>query len=142
MKTIQEISHSLRNEPGALSEVSDIMGANGINILALYFTAQGKEGRLQFVCNDPGKAAIVMKSKGCDIEMREVIACVVPNHPGGLNAVLKPLKSAGINVDYIYSCLGTGDITVVILGVDSVSKACKILQDNWIRLMGDELYNL
>ena len=140
MKTVQEISHSLKNEPGALSEVSDILGANGINILALYFTAQGKEGRLQFICNDPERASNVMKSLGYDIETREVIACVVPNHPGGLNAVLKPLKSAGINVDYIYSCLGTGDITVVILGVDSVENACTILSANWIRLMGKELY--
>ncbi|MCK9274732.1 MAG: hypothetical protein M0P57_06550 [Syntrophales bacterium] len=142
MKTIKEISHSLKNEPGALSEVSDIMGANGINILALYFTAQGEEGRLQFICNDPDRAVKIMKSKGYDIDTREVIACVVPNHPGGLNAVLKPLKSAGINVDYIYSCLGTSDITVVILGVSSVSNACVILEGNWIRVMGDELYKL
>jgi len=141
VKTIKEISHSLKNEPGALSEVSEMLGANGINIVALYFTAQGKEGKLQFVCNDPDRAFNVMKSVGYDIDTREVIACVVPNHPGGLNAVLKPLKTGDINVDYIYSCLGTGDITVVILGVDAVDKACKILSANWIRLMGDELYH-
>lgn len=55
MKTVKQIGHFLRNEPGALSEVSELLGSNGINIIGLYFKAQDKEGRLQFVANDPGK---------------------------------------------------------------------------------------
>ena len=59
-----------------------------------------------------------------------------------MNAILKPLKSANINVDYIYPCIGTGDITVLIMGVGAVEKALKLMQDNWIRVLGDELYNI
>ncbi len=142
MNTVRQIGHSLKNEPGALSEVSDLLGANGINIIAIYFKAQGKEGRLQFVANDPERAINVMKSAGYDIDVTDVIACVVPHHPGGLNAVLKPLRNARINVEYIYPCLGTGAMTVLILGVDSVSGALKILSENWIRIIGEELYHM
>lgn len=142
MKTVRQISHFLKNEPGGLSEVSELLGANGINIIAIYFKGHGKEGRLQFVANDPDRAFHIMKSAGYDVEVTEVIACVVPHHPGGLNAVLKPLRSAHINVEYIYACLGTGDITVVVLGVDDLQKSLKILNDNWIRLLGEELYHM
>lgn len=142
MNTVRQIGHSLKNEPGALSEVSDLLGANGINIIAIYFKAQGKEGRLQFVANDPERAINVMKSAGYDIDVTDVIACVVPHHPGGLNAVLKPLRNARINVEYIYPCLGTGAMTVLILGVDAVSRALTILGENWIRIIGEELYHM
>ncbi|OPL11485.1 MAG: hypothetical protein AVO39_05245 [delta proteobacterium MLS_D] len=142
MNTVRQIGHSLKNEPGALSEVSDLLGANGINIIAIYFKAQGKEGRLQFVANDPERAINVMTSAGYDIDVTDVIACVVPHHPGGLNAVLKPLRNARINVEYIYPCLGTGAMTVLILGVDAVSRALTILGENWIRIIGEELYHM
>ncbi|MCX5851164.1 MAG: amino acid-binding protein [Deltaproteobacteria bacterium] len=142
MKTVKQIDHSLKNEPGTLSSVSDLLGTNGINIIAFYFTAQGKEGKLHFVANDPEKAINVMKTAGYAIDVKDVIACVVPHHPGGLNAVLKPLKKATINVDYIYPCIGTGEITVLILGVEPVEQALKVLKNNWIRILGSELYHM
>jgi hypothetical protein len=142
MKTVKQIDHSLKNEPGTLSSVSDLLGTNGINIIAFYFTAQGKEGKLHFVANDPEKAINVMKAAGYAIDVKDVIACVVPHHPGGLNAVLKPLKKAAINVDYIYPCIGTGEITVLILGVGPVEQALKVLKNNWIRILGSELYHM
>ena len=142
MKTVKQIDHSLKNEPGTLSSVSELLGTNGINIIAFYFTAQGKEGKLHFVANDPDKAINVMKASGYAIDVKEVIACEVPHHPGGLNAVLKPLKKANINVDYIYPCIGTGEITVLILGLGPVEQALKVLKNNWIRLLGSELYHM
>ncbi|MDD5476431.1 MAG: hypothetical protein PHU03_07975 [Syntrophales bacterium] len=143
MKTVKQIGHFLKNEPGSLSEVSDLLGANGINILAIYFKAEGKEGWLQYVPNDPERTVNVMKSAGYEVEVTDVLACVVPHHPGGLNAVLKPLKNAGINVENIYACFGTiGSVTVAILGVENVMEAARILSNNWIRLLGEELYNM
>ena len=67
---------------------------------------------------------------------------MTPHHPGGLNAVLKPLKEANINVDNIYPCIGTGDITVLILGVGPIKDALMVMEDNWIRVLGDELYHI
>ncbi|MBW1722530.1 MAG: amino acid-binding protein [Deltaproteobacteria bacterium] len=141
MKSVEEIHLSLKDEPGQLCLLSELLGANGINIIALYVSTQEKEGGLRFVANDPKKAYNVLKTAGYDIRTREVLACETPHHPGGLNAVLKPLKDAAINVDYIYPCIGTGDITVLILGVGPVEKAAKILEENWIRVLGEELYH-
>jgi hypothetical protein len=142
MTTVKEIYLILKNEPGQLSTISDLLGANGINIIAFYVTTVKDKGTLRFVSNDPEKAINVLKTAGYKIEVNEVIACETPHHPGGMNAILKPLKSANINVDYIYPCIGTGNITVLIMGVGSAEETLKLMQDNWIRVLGEELYNI
>ncbi len=142
MKCVEEIDLYLKNEPGQLCAISELLGANGINIIALYVSAEEKEGKLRFVANDPKKAFNILKTAGYQIQTHDVMACETPHHPGGLNAVLKPLKAGGINVDYIYPCIGTGDITVLILGVDAIDEAVKVMEENWIRVLGDEFYRL
>ena len=142
MKTVKQIDLLLKNEPGTLSVVSELLGANGINIIAFYVATEEDKGRLHFVPNDPERAINTLKTAGHKIEVKDVIACETPHHPGGLNAVLKPLKQAKINVDYIYPCIGTGDMTVLILGVGQVANALRVLEDNWIRVLGSELYHL
>jgi hypothetical protein len=142
MKTVKQINLLLKNKPGTLSGVSDLLGANGINIIAFYVSTEKDEGKLHFVANDPDKAINVLKTAGYSLEVRDVIACETPHHPGGLNAVLKPLKAANINVDYIYPCIGTGDITVLILGVGPVKQALKVMEENWIRVLDEDLYHM
>ena len=143
----REIELALKNEPGQLSIVSDLLGSNGINIIAFYVTTKGKEGSLRFVANDPDRAINVLKARGYRMKIEEVIACETPNHPGGLNSILKPLKKEGINVDYIYPCLsrlGTGGTAILIIGVASKDRerSLNVLKENWIRVLNEELYRL
>lgn len=142
MKTVQEINLELKDEPGQLCAISELLGANGINIIAMYVSAEEKKGLLRFVANDPRKAHNILTTAGYHLRTREVMACETPHHPGGLSAVLKPLRAAEINVDYIYPCIGTGNITVLILGVKPVEEALKTMEDNWIRILGEELYHI
>ena len=144
---VKEINLVLRNEPGQLSLVSDILGASGVNIIAFYVSTEGNKGSLRFVANDPERAMTVLESRGYGAREEEVIACETPNHPGGLNSILKPLKEAEINVDYVYPCLsplGTDATAILILGVapQDRDRAIAALRDNWIRLVDEELYRL
>jgi hypothetical protein len=59
-----------------------------------------------------------------------------------LNAVLKPLKEISINVNYLYTCLGTGEKTVLIMGVDKMGEAVQALRKNWVHMYDEELYGL
>jgi len=142
MKTIQQIDVRMKNEPGVLSDISTLLGENRVNIVAFYVTTNASEGRLHFVADDPEKAINVLKAANYDMELRDVIACEVPHHPGGLNVVLRLLKESCINVDYVYPCIGTGDITVLIVGVSQIKEALKVLNDNWMKVMGKELYHI
>ena len=89
---VKQISVSLENVPGKLSEMSDYLGENGINIIGISVADSADISGIRFVASDPGKAANVLKTHGYSIKITEVLAVEAPNHPGGLNAVLKPLK--------------------------------------------------
>lgn len=137
---VKQISVSLENIPGKLSELSERLGENGINIIAISVVDTADLSAIRFVPNDPEKAFNVLKSHGYSIKVTDVLAVEAPNHPGGLNAVLKPLKEVSINVNYLYTCLGTGEKTVLIMGVDNMEKAIEVLKKNWVHMYDDDLY--
>ena len=140
--TVKQISVNIENVPGKLSEVNDYFEENGINIIALSVADTADMSLIRFVASDPEKAANVLKSHGYSINMIDVLAVEVPNHPGGLKAVLKPLKEISVNVNYLYMGLGTGEKTVLIMGVDKMVEAIQVLKKNWIQIYDEELYTL
>ncbi len=140
--SVKQISVSLENMPGKLSEVSEYLGENGINIIALSIADTADMSAIRFVPNDPEKAANVLKTHGYSIRITDVLAVETPNHPGGLNAVLKPLKEVSVNVNYLYPCLGTGEKTILIVGVDKIEDAIAVLKKNWVHMYDEELYRL
>jgi hypothetical protein len=139
---VKQIIVTLENVPGKLSEVSDYLGENGINIIALSVVDTADVSAVRFVANNPDKAVNVLTSHGYVIRMNDVLAVETPNHPGGLNAVLKPLKEVSINVNYLYTCLGTGEKTVLIMGVDKMEEAIRVLKKNWVHMVDEELYKI
>jgi hypothetical protein len=140
---IKQISVSLDNIPGALSKVSEILGNEGVNIRAISVADTADISTVRFVVDEPTKAINILKANGYVVKETDVLAVETPDHPGGLNAVLRPLKEAKINVHYLYPYLGrVSDQAIVILGVDKTEEAEKVLTQNWVRLLGKELYSL
>lgn len=144
---LKEIDLSLENKPGQLSVVSDLLGSNGINIIAFYASTRGEEVSFRLIVDSPDKAVLVLKARGYKMNVEDVIACEVPNHPGGLNSILKPLKKEGINIDYIYPCLSnlqSGRSAILIVGVSQKDKdrTTSLFRENWIRVLEEELYRI
>ena len=139
---VKQISVSLENVPGKLAEMSAYLGENGINIIAVSIVDASDVSAIRFVPSDPEKAANVLRTHGYSIKITDVLAIEAPNHPGGLNAVLKPLKEVSINVNYLYTCLGRGENTVLIVGVDRMEEATQVLKRNWVHMYDEELYKL
>lgn len=105
MNVIQ-ISVSLENVPGKLLSISEFLGTEGINIRAISVADTSDISTVRFVTDNPARTVNVLKSHGYAVKETEVIAVEVPDHPGGLLAVLKPLRAADINVLYLYPYLG------------------------------------
>jgi hypothetical protein len=140
---IKQISIVLDNVPGAMSNVSEILGREGVNIRAISVADTSDISTVRFVVDDPIKALNILKANGFSTKETDVLAVETPDHPGGLNAVLKPLKTANINVHYLYPHLGrVGGQAVVILGVDKLEEAQNVLQQNWVKTLGREAYTI
>jgi hypothetical protein len=141
---IKQISINLENLPGTLMDVSERLGVEGINIRAISVAEADKTSAVRFVTDNPAKTMNVLRSHGYAVVETDVIAVEVPDHPGGLLAVLKPLKAAKINVIYLYPFLGRGesDQAIIILAVDKTQEAINVLKKNWVRTFGREIYAL
>lgn len=138
-----QITVNIENKPGQLSAVSDALGDDGINVKALTAAIHGKEASIHMVVDDSDRAAETLKSKGYKLSREKVLAVVAPDHPGGLNAVLKPLRLAGINVEYLYPAIGkSGANAVLILGADPIGEAEAALKKEYIEILDEELFDL
>ena len=142
--SVKQILVSLENIPGKLLEVSECLGTEGINIRAISMAETSHVNTVRLVVDNPEKAVNVLKSLGYMIQEVEVIPVEIPDHPGGLQAVLKPLKRRNINVLYLYPYLGRGESgqAILIMGVDNTEKAMQVLQKNWVHTFGKEIYAL
>ncbi len=141
---VKQISVSLDNAPGTFLTVSECLGNEGINIRAISVADTSDISTVRFVPDDPEKTITVLTSKGYSVKKTDVIAVEIPDHPGALQAVLKPLKQAEINVLYLYPYLGRGESSqpIVIVGVDKGEEAIEILKQNWVHTFGEEIYAL
>ncbi len=140
---IKQLSISLENKPGMLSNISEILGKEGVNIRAISVADTADISTVRFVVDDPIKAINILKSNNYTVREKDVLAVETPDHPGGLNAVLQPLKTADINVLYLYPYLGRNkDQAIVILGIDKIEEAQTVLKENWVHTFGEEVYNL
>ena len=141
---VKQISISVENAPGRLLAVSEFLAAEGLNIRAISVADTSDISTVRFVTDDPGKTVNVLRSHGYSVRETDVIAVEVPDHPGGLRAVLKPLKAGGINVLYLYPFLGRGESgqAIVLIGVDKTQEAIDVLNQNWVHTFGKEIYAL
>jgi len=142
--SVIQIAVVLENMPGMLLDVSERLGAEGINIRAISVADTSDASTVRFVSDDPQKTANVLRSRGLSVTERDVLAVEVPDHPGGLQAILRPLKAAGINVHYLYPYLGRGESgqPIIIMGVDRTEEALSLLKKNWVHTFGKEIYAL
>lgn len=141
---VKQISVSLENMPGRFLDVSERLGAEGINIRAISVADTSDVSTVRFVADDPNKTSNVLRSHGYSVKETDVIAVEVPDHPGGLQAILKPLQGADINVHYLYPYLGRGESgqPIIIVGVDKTEEALEVLKKNWVHTFGKEIYAL
>ena len=102
------------------------------------------QSTVRFVTDNPEKTLRVLQSNGYAVSVDDVIAVEIPDHPGALRAVLKPLKEENINVLYFYTFLGRGESgqPIVIIGVNKTKEALEALKKNWVHYFEDEIYSL
>lgn len=139
---IKQISITLENVPGKLSKVVDYLGENGINIIAVSVADTTDFSVVRIIATDPEKASNVLRTHGYLVNITDVLAVEVPNRPEGLDAILKPLKELSVNINYLYTCLRTGENTVQIVGVDEIVQAAQGLSKNRVHIFGEEIYKL
>ena len=139
MQTVQEIILAVKNDPDPLCAIIQLLDAAGIQLLGFYLSSEN-DGPLHMITNDLEKTRNILSTSGYKLKSNDVIACVLPNHPGALTAILKPIKTAGIHINYLYPCLTRSQNPVLILNTDKNKETINLLLENWIRVLDQEIY--
>jgi hypothetical protein len=139
--TVKEIVLGVKNRPGELSRIIGHLYENDVMVPAFWVGTENRKATLRFIASDPEAALSVLTGLGFKAKTMDVIAARVPDHPGGLNTILKSLHSANIDILHVYPCLETRD-PILILEVDKTNEAVKVLKNNWINLYDERIYNM
>lgn len=127
---VVQISIFLENKVGRLAEVTKTLFKADINIKALALADTSEFGILRLIVNDPQNAQEVLKKAGFTVGTTDVIAVEVPHTPGGLNAIVDMVGTAGANIEYMYGFPCKSDNAVMIFRFDNLDTALEVLKAN------------
>lgn len=133
---IQQLSVFLENKPGHLRHPVRALSDAGINIVTLCLADTQKFGILRLLVRDWQRAKQVLEDSGCVVDVTDVLAIEVPDHPGGLDRVLAALEPAEVNIDYMYAfTLKRAANAVIIMRFADPDRAAAALQKSGINVL-------
>ncbi len=143
MKLVKEVTVQIPNKPGALSNILEMLGSNAIYVLGFSLNVSSSDhGDLSLITSDPARTQNIFESSGFPTSVKDRLVATVPQHPGGVNAILKPLKGAGVNLENMYYLQGAYAVlkrSLLALAVDDNAKAYDALVKDWIEVKGEEV---
>ena len=127
---IKQISVFLENRKGRLSEITEILAKNDINIRALSIADTSNFGILRLIVNNTHKAEKVLKESGFTVSVNSMVSISLSDEPGGLANVLKVLSNDDIQIEYMYAFISHDpDKAYVLMRIEEDFKAQKLLKD-------------
>ena len=122
----KQLSIFLENKSGRLTEVTEVLAKENINLSALCIAENADFGILRGIVSDPDKAV--------------GISC--PNVPGALAKVLGFLSAEGVFIEYMYS-FANNNVANVVIRPSNMDKCIEVLKEKKVDLLAaSELYKL
>jgi hypothetical protein len=131
---VKQLAVFVENKPGRVSEIADLLGSAGVNIRGFSVSDTAEFGIMRLVVDDPEKGHEALREAGFTVREDEVICVQLSDEPGALATVLKIVSDAGVNIEYVYSLVGT----YVVLNVSDADRSLKLLEGKPVRLVSQE----
>ena len=120
---MKDLTVILKNKPGALADMGETLGKNGINMEGLCGFPLKNEGIIHLLVEDETTTRWVLEDAGFDVRaVREVLVLDIGNiagKPGTGGKMARKIGNAGVNIDLIY----LAENNRIVLGVDDLDKA-------------------
>ncbi len=144
MSMAHQVNVFAQNRPGRLERLTEVLKDEGINIRAITIAGTEEFGVVKLLVDDPKKAHRALLREGFSAYLKEVIAVIMEDRPGGLHRVCRVLGESGVNIEDAYGFVvqdrGTA---VLVVEVEKIPEAEKVLREGGFELMTDEeLYSL
>lgn len=123
----KEISFTIANKVGLLSEVTTAIAGAKVNIAAICAYAMESSAYFMLTTDSNAKAKKALAPLGVAIEEKDVVEVEVPNKPGELQKVAKKIAGAGIDIEYMYATAGAGKTATCVFETADDKKAIKVI---------------
>jgi len=131
-----QLSIFAQNKPGRLAKVTGILKKGKINIRAITIATSDVFGVINVLVDDPEGARSILEGEGLTVSMKEVIAVVIEDRPGGLDRLVQLLLDNGINVENAYGfVLESRKKAVFVIDVDQLETTQTLLQDAGLEML-------
>lgn len=139
-----QINVFAQNQPGRLERLTEVLREEGINIRAITIAGADDYGVIKLLVDDPQAAYLSLQREGFSAFLKDVIAVIMDDRPGGLHRVCKELGERGVNIEDAYGFVVKDRHTaVLVVEVEKIPEAEKILAAGDFEIMIDEeLYSL
>ena len=88
----KQLSIFLENKSGRLTEVTEVLAKEGVNLSALCIAENADFGILRGIVSEPDKAYKALKDNHFAVNVTDVVGISCPNIPGSLAKVLRCLS--------------------------------------------------
>ena len=126
-RKVKEISLTMPNKVGLLSEITTAITGAKVNITAICAYAMENSAYFMVTTDSNAKAKKALAPLGVAIEERDVVEVELLNKPGELEKVAKRIADAGIDIEYMYATAGAGKTAACVFKTADDKKAIKVI---------------
>lgn len=128
---MKRIMIPMRNEPGELAAVAQLLADGGIDIRSMDAEEiqPGEAGVIQLVVNTYDEALRLLRDAGYPAVTEDVLLVRVADEPGSLAKVAARFSEAGVNVRSLHILQRRGDESLVSLVTDDNDAARVLVAD-------------
>lgn len=125
---MEQLSVFVKNEVGALAEITTSLKEGGFNLRAFSIYDTPDFSILRLITDRPGEAEAWLRNHGFFCKSSEVLGLPLEDKPGVLNDILIRLRDADVQVNYMYSLvIQDSDKPLLVLATDQMAEARKAL---------------
>ena len=138
----KQLSIFLENKSGRLTEVTEVLAKENVNLSALCIAENADFGILRGIVSDPDRAYKALIDKHFAVNVTDVVGISCPNVPGALAKVLAFLSDEGVFIEYMYS-FANNNIANVVIRPSNLDKCIEVLKEKKVDLLAaSDLYKL
>jgi len=126
---MQEITIITQNKVGALAEICELLGKNGVNIEAISAYGLGDSGVIRLVTGDVATASRALGTKkGVSVKTSEVLVVKLNDQPGELGKIARKLARAEVDIESLYILSRERGVTEVAIRADDIEAARRAIK--------------
>jgi len=114
-KRLKQLSFSMANKAGLLSEVATAISNAKVNINSICAYESENIAYFKLTMDSPAKAKKALAKLKIWATEDDLVAVEMPNKVGQLQKVAKKISDAGLNISYVYGTTGTGRSSICML---------------------------